>query len=327
MKHIADKRTAEWIRRYPSAPAQADEFYKSRREAGELWPEWCGLPMAAVYAIITQGADMITAMGIMRERPNDLPKLTAALLWRRGKAVYRPDKALVDELYVGDDMSMEVPSEILKQLPYRCIYIEYPFRLSLDKTALGCFVWLEADRRAPSIVELRLLFLMSNDNIINIPLKLEGKTLGDGLSLLTVDGIGFVISGQMLAAVRQAVSIALYICSEAADVETRAEAPTESHIPRSFMANPNAPTVWDVGVRIGAAIRAHRNAPDATPTPTGSSHASPRAHVRRAHWHSFWTGPRDGERKLKLRWLSPIFVNYTEDEEMPSVIREIRKGD
>ncbi len=31
-------------------------------------------------------------------------------------------------------------------------------------------------------------------------------------------------------------------------------------------------------------------------------------HPPRAHWHHFWTGPRDGERRLVLRWLHPILV-------------------
>lgn len=35
---------------------------------------------------------------------------------------------------------------------------------------------------------------------------------------------------------------------------------------------------------------------------------SRKAHMRRAHWQSFWIGPRDGERKKILKWIPPTFV-------------------
>ena len=321
--HIADKRTSEWVRRYPASIAQADMLYNDRIDFGELWPDWCGLPMAATYAIITQGADVLTAVRIMRERPDDLPKLTAALLWRQAKAVYRADKTLVSELDAEDDMDMHVPIEVLKQLPYRCIYIEYPFALSPAVVTLGCFVWLEADRRAPSIVELRLMYLLANDNVVCVPLKLLGEKFVDSLSL--IDSVGSLDRRAALAAVRQTVSLSLYICSDAADVETRSTTPARPHEPRSFAANPNAPTMWETGMRVGAAIRAYCKAPPDTTVGKGS-HASPRPHVRRAHWHSFWTGPRDGDRALVLRWLPPIPINYSISAELPSVIRDIRAG-
>ena len=52
---------------------------------------------------------------------------------------------------------------------------------------------------------------------------------------------------------------------------------------------------------------------------TGESF-SPRPHMRRAHYHHFWTGPHDGERKLIVRWLPPIPVNWKDDTELPTVI-------
>lgn len=36
--------------------------------------------------------------------------------------------------------------------------------------------------------------------------------------------------------------------------------------------------------------------------------SSRKAHMRRAHWQSFWTGPRDSERKKILKWIPPTFV-------------------
>ena len=63
-------------------------------------------------------------------------------------------------------------------------------------------------------------------------------------------------------------------------------------------------TIWLVGERVGAALR---EANGASSDDIGGSHASLRAHVRRAHWHTYWTGAR-GAQTARVRWLSPILV-------------------
>ncbi len=83
----------------------------------------------------------------------------------------------------------------------------------------------------------------------------------------------------------------------------------------------SSPTTWEVAYRLGARLRAAiREVDDVEP----GTHASPRAHIRRAHWHSIWTGPIDSnQRKIVLKWLPPIPVNVDDDEELPAVIRPV----
>jgi len=80
---------------------------------------------------------------------------------------------------------------------------------------------------------------------------------------------------------------------------------------------PENPTIWNVGSHLGAALRAayERESRD-----LGGTHASPRPHIRRAHWHSYWTGPRkDPERRrLILKWLHPMVVGTARDEDVMS---------
>ena len=80
-------------------------------------------------------------------------------------------------------------------------------------------------------------------------------------------------------------------------------------------------TTWDVGVRLGAALR---RAYQAAQTGGTDTHAGPRAHIRRAHWHGFWSGPREGERRFDLRWLPPIPVNVEDVGELPFTVRPVR---
>ena len=58
--------------------------------------------------------------------------------------------------------------------------------------------------------------------------------------------------------------------------------------------------------------------------PTGT-HASPRPHIRRAHWHSFWVGKRDqpDARSVTLKWLPPIPVNVQGVEDLTTTVRDV----
>lgn len=52
------------------------------------------------------------------------------------------------------------------------------------------------------------------------------------------------------------------------------------------------------------------------------SHSPKRPHMRRGHWHNFWTGPRDGDRKLVLHWIPPTFIGAKEDS--PVVYHDVK---
>lgn len=85
---------------------------------------------------------------------------------------------------------------------------------------------------------------------------------------------------------------------------------------------------WDVGIRIGAAIRQKSASVEKGESiKTASGHSSPRPHMRRGHWHHYWTGPRNvsENRRLILKWLSPMAVAAT-PEDTPIVIHEIKNN-
>ena len=51
-----------------------------------------------------------------------------------------------------------------------------------------------------------------------------------------------------------------------------------------------------------------------------------RPHYRRAHWHSFWRGPRSKpeEREITVKWIPPIPVNLGDvDEDLVPVVRKV----
>lgn len=97
-----------------------------------------------------------------------------------------------------------------------------------------------------------------------------------------------------------------YLCSTNADIVPSYE--PQRGIRRNNAKRRSQATWNDVGYRIGAELRAWKRKGPASHSGNGAG-GSVRPHMRRAHWHHFWVGPRDGERKLVLKWLAPTMVN------------------
>jgi len=60
--------------------------------------------------------------------------------------------------------------------------------------------------------------------------------------------------------------------------------------------------------------------------PSGGTHARPRPHIRRAHWHGFWIGPklRPTERRMDVRWMPPLPVGVNRLGDLVPVIRPVK---
>ena len=81
---------------------------------------------------------------------------------------------------------------------------------------------------------------------------------------------------------------------------------------------------WEVGVRIGNAIRKSKKATEEKDEQENVEKApymrKPlRPHVRAAHWHHYWTGK--GRTALEIRWIEPVFVGT--DNDLPAVIHKV----
>lgn len=85
---------------------------------------------------------------------------------------------------------------------------------------------------------------------------------------------------------------------------------------------PSAPRVWDLGVRIGAALRrTERERVEREPS-TPSGRMSPRPNVRAAHWNLYWTGK--GRTVPRLKWIAPTLVAAETIESLPVTIRPVK---
>lgn len=104
----------------------------------------------------------------------------------------------------------------------------------------------------------------------------------------------------------------LYICSdmpEAAEFRQSLQSQTSPFRKTkkgTKLFPPDKPRFFVVGEAVGTAIREAKESAKAV-----SNGASKRPHIRRAHWHTYYYGPRSAEHRIaKLHWNPPAFVNF-----------------
>ncbi len=107
------------------------------------------------------------------------------------------------------------------------------------------------------------------------------------------------------------LALLIYLCSEKPDYSRQPPGnPQPRKTKRGFKIFPaSSTTTISVGNRLGTAItraKAENHESPGQPGPGGRK--SPIPHIRRAHWHSYWIGPR-GNQTLIVKWLPPIAVN------------------
>ena len=129
------------------------------------------------------------------------------------------------------------------------------------------------------------------------------------------------------------VSLVLYLCSEAAEIREHGGGKRLPALPRPQKTKkglklfpPDHPNRWEVGYRLGAALRQARS--EHEPTEATGTHGSPRPHIHRAHWHSSWVGKMDQPetRSVSLKWLQPIPVNVQNADDLTTTVRDVGKG-
>lgn len=350
--HRAREILATVGRAYPRAWAQADAMRAERGQSLPAWPDWCYLPLHGAYAIVSGGGEN----RVPYSRAHHVGIVGALAAWRMTQGIYRYDPALYEAVR-DTPLDRDLPRDPLYRLPEWCVYVETPdlaWEIGGECRPIhGVWAHLDWDERVAGQPhdELRLVLdtartpaeaLDPLHGCLPIPLILGAGTIESALARVVESGAeqarlrGMTLPADLLDArvVSQAlwpiVSLLLYLCAEDAEIVDRAGTRpgnpepkrTRRHGWRLFPVD--GPRTWDVGVRIGAALRrayqAEQTGGDGTPT---GRHVRP--HIRRAHWHTFLAGPRAGERERRVRWLPPIPVNVEDAGALPAVVHKVTK--
>lgn len=319
------------------------------------WPKSVLVPRAAAMLTLWRHAEQHPGQWDPSEGPfstsqvnlltanNEGTVLTALAAWRLTQGVYRFDPDLYADL-IDTPISGDLPWEVFFGLPEWCVYVETPQM----KAQSGFFAFLEC-LPEPIADATFILYIVRDHNgyLSQCPILLTKAPL---LQILTdmrkaddspghAHGVPTQKDHELHEQLRPMVSLLLYLCAVNAEIGTGAKRPTRpvavktKEGPRIFP--PDRSTTWDIGCRLGAALRHAKEQPEAPPEEetTGGDQAeiaarsSPRAHIRRAHWHTYWHGPREEpeKRSVKLRWLPPIAVNVESVESLPAVVRKVRE--
>lgn len=316
-------------RQFPDAWKDADRYRSYRGEDGfPVWDDAVFLPLAGWYAVT---CDMYRISKLTVIHAMTMQKLFFAGAWRPRQDVIRFDPEVYQEL-IDTPFDGNLPSEVLWRLPAWAVYIETPGLTLYGIPHEGFMAALEEDA-GDGTKEMRLMFFREEDETIktvNIILYLGNWNIKEAIRRakkktdqqawrnrlpMTEDEDWERIFDRGL---EQAISLLLYVCSYGFTDKEQKEKPVypqAKRVKKGWRIFPAfQPTVHVLGEKIGEQIRKAREYPNVART-----HGSPRPHVRRAHWHGFWSGPlrpdADGERKFSLRWLPPISVAMRDDKD------------
>lgn len=328
---------------YPNAWDQMDYIRSIRgKETDMNWPDWCWVPMSAAVSVVMEEHGLHNVGDIPRRYVYDMQAISALAPWRHSKQIYLFDASLEDDMADDLDAASQIPSEALKRLPYFSVYIKVNhisvFGYELD----GFFAHLEYDVNSQDS-ELRFLTVSKDGNQYDgFSLHIDEPTIESAFQRFAKIGMerSRGILGDQATGVfsnpifqketetylkdseeicRKLLPMVLYLCLDNSDIVSRPAA-HHSNSAEAIKDRYSEVRTWDVGYRIGPAIRRYYDN-QAKGVSHPGSHAPKRPHVRRAHYQHYWVG--SGESKhLILKRISEIFVNVNKEDDLPVTIHK-----
>ena len=336
---IPEQLLREVTRDHPGIWKKADEIRESRITHGEKCPEHTFIP--------TMG--WVEVLDALHPHLPRTPEVSGRVIqesfvldfigsWRLTKKIYRFPPSLRDAL-MATPLSGEIPCETLKRLPEWGMFIETPGLIDESgRTWDGLGVSVAVGDTNESSLNILLVRRESNHVLTfeGTPIQLvEGETLEAVLRDCYANAVENAEYFKWRARandensiatfvrfVARCVSLVLYLCSEEPELADgwKPSKPVGKRVKqgtRHFPADKS--TTWDVGVRLGAALdMAAKTANQEDCEWKGGTHARPRGHIRRAHWHTYRTGTMRSIPVVK--WISPILVNLGKHQPFPVTV-------
>ena len=346
-KELSNYAPDRWIRylnrQYPNLWTDIRKGYEHpegfiRRDTGGMEllrsvPDWCYMPTLFPFLVLTHKYGEAFYLTHMEE----MMTIGTLYTWRASKGVYRFAPEIYDAL-ISQPLSGNIPTDCLYHLPEWAVFVETPGMTYERHPITGFIAHLDYNLFSKGI---DLQFAIFSDEI-HIP-KMIALPLGEGtisdamdrvdatdnLFMPPNDSSRYVGSrDEYKKTFSSMLQLLLYLCSEEPDMP-QIEHPQKRRTISGGVRSPKEPQVWDVGVRVSNAIRNYKNHERTAEKEMASVqgvHSSPRPHVRAAHWHTFWVGPRSAkfpDRKPIIRWLPPIPIGMDWRRELPTNIHMV----
>lgn len=356
---------ASWTRRRAEVWTELEALRQDARSRWGDWPAWCWLPsdvagewaylrltlgsqgamrrggLADVLPEVEWGADgwLLHANGQDRlYHTIATTQVTAAASWRLTRGIYRYDPLLLSTLL--ETAVDRIPPEVFLQLPEWCPYVDLDSGLADPalprERILGFYAHLDWTHHFPEKAMLRLMVTVQREQptrLLWVPecLPLEYPSLGDAwadLARLSTAEKRERAEGEWASMMRVCLPPLLYLCSQRADVRHRSDPDRRPERRPPSARDDGGPDWWEVGYRIGAALRRPAPPPadldaigEESPNERGT-HRSPRPHLRRSHWQRYRVGP--GREDVRVNLKLPFLVGDLEGRELVPTIRRVR---
>lgn len=260
--------------------------------------------------------------------------------WRMTQGIYRFD----DEIYqavISTDNSGDLPVDILKRLPEWSVYIETPdLTCEFDeiKPLLGFWATFGVSNHR-NVLLLHANFEKMEQVPYGFAIDLTYPNIESAIKAILIENQRYSEDNvRKMAWVYPAINLLLYLCADR-EITNKGkiiepENPQPKKTKKGWKLFPaNKLKIWDVGVRMGAAIRSAKSQQQKNEKGEDTGRTV-RPHIRRAHWKNIVSGKMKDEhgnlipsheRKHDLRWLPPIAVNLNDVGKLPAVIHKVKK--
>lgn len=303
-------------------------------KARDTWPSWCYLPYERAHDVMSKFAPRLPSefsrtitspiAQISEARRILAYELCLLSAWRHTKGIYRFNPALYDKV-IDTPLDSELPCELLLRLPEWAVTIETPGLLLHD--TIKSHVMLTVTLRASEPI------VLINCNLFSpIILPLTRQSVAAALAHAHASG---AIRAVIEPFVRRALTLAIFLCCEEPDLsggtDRRSLGVTKTRHGNRFFP-PGQVQTWDVGSRIGAALRAAEKEWEDAEAAAGPGEegaearrrARPRPHFRSAHDRRVWVGSGDNARAV-WRWFPVQLVNANTSSALIETIRPVKK--
>jgi len=318
-------------RRFPSAWRLAEQFRQERNEGYRSWANWCYMPFNGWCWIVQN-----TEINNDDETEASHTAILAALgAWRYTQGIYRFHPEILSAL-LDTEIGGVLPAEVLFRLPEWCVFVDIPDTTVQGLAIDGFFAFLDDNNG-----KARLILVITKDRhfLPPLPIHLGNWTVAEALAQVVdlskvkaIHGIEMSDEDTLEHGAKVCyplLSLLLYICADEPEIEGREPGIYPSY-PKSKKTKkgyklfpPPAPRVWKLGYSTGEKLRQAKEAAERIEKERADKPLTRRAHVRRAHWHGYWTGsrkpkpdtpPEKQQRRFSYRWLHPMLVSGSEEE-------------
>ena len=211
---------------------------------------------------------------------------------------------------------VNIPYENLKHLPYDTFVATHGNSYTIVHK---CY---DKNHIESDYIILGTISMDNKIDVIGIPLHEKFSNIDDMRKICK--------NREHLESTIKALNLVIYLASDKPEVEPNPEQKTitKRNPDSKIKNNYRELRKWNVGYRFGVAFRKHKTTQldNNTSITVNASYSKKAPHVRKGHWHSFWTGS-ENNKSLKIKWLSPMVINSEDENIVTAVIHKTRKDE